>query len=413
MLKTNKTSNAKDKPKSPLRKFINIAILILLCTGVPFLIAEIFMTVMEPYLFKGFFQYDPQLGFRVNPETPATNQYGFNDKDYPLEKPAGNYRIVVIGDSYSWAGDLDGNYTAILENQFMQHYGNPNVEVINAGFPMADPPMYLGMLEKYGLQFNPDLVILGFFVGNDLHTPVNQKRIVLNDTFIDIDRRKEMKIFGYPIIGQSRVWMFVQQRYRIFQEQIKLQQAQQESQGNFQLGEVAIAQESPAPSNQASEVQEAPPIYSEETFLEIERWKLEINNLPSYEAGNFDPQFQYSLDAVVEMSKILQENNIPFLVALYPSEYQVDRTLAKKIFDAYELDESNYDLELPQKVVINTLKEHKIDYLDMLKPFQDAGKEDVLYLLRDTHWNLAGNQLAADILFDRLQPEIDRELSNP
>lgn len=395
-----KTTKIKERRKLNFRKVVNWGFLGFLWIGVPWLTAEVFMIVAEPYLFKGFFQYDPDLGFRVNPDTPGTNQYGFNDRDYPLEKAPGVYRIVVIGDSFSWAGDLDGNYTAILEKKFEQHYGAPKVEVINVGFPMADPPMYLGMLKKYGLKFHPDLVVLGFFVGNDLHTPVNQKRIVLNDTFIDVDRTKEVKLFGYPLIGQSRVWLFLQQRYRMFQEQLKLQQAQQQNQGKFELIEGAVAQESPTPNPSP----EPPSLYSEETFLEIERWKLEINNIADYQAGKFTPQFEYSLQAVVEMSNILEEQNIPFLVAIYPSEYQIDRTLASKIFTAYELNPENYDLELPQKVVIETLEAHGIDYLDMLEPFQEAGKDEVLYILRDTHWNLKGNQLAANLLFQRLKP---------
>lgn len=397
MLKANKT---KERQKLNGRKFIHWGLLGFLWIGVPWLTAELFMIVTEPYLFKGFFQYDPDLGFRVNPDAPGTNAYGFNDRDYPLEKTPGNYRIVVIGDSYSWAGNLDGNYTAILEKQFEAHYGSPKVDVINVGFPMADPPMYLGMLKKYGLKFNPDLVVLGFFVGNDLHTPVNQKRIVLNDTFIDVDRTKEVKLFGYPLIGQSRVWLFLQQRYRVFQEQLKLQEAQQQNQGKLELIEGAVAQETPTPSPSP----EPPPMYSEETFLEIERWKLEINHIADYQGGKFTPQFEYSLQAVVEMAEILKAENIPFLVAIYPSEYQVNSTLAEKIFTAYQLNPEDYDLELPQKVVIETLKAHGIDYLDMLEPFQEAGKEEVLYLLRDTHWNLKGNQLAANLLFNRLQP---------
>jgi hypothetical protein len=401
-----KKTKMKGWTKLKFRKLIHWGFLGFLWIGVPWLSAELFMIVAEPYLFKGFFQYDPDLGFRVNPDTPGTNQYGFNDRDYPLEKEPGNYRIVVIGDSYSWAGNLDGNYTAILEKQFEDYYGAPKVDVINVGFPMADPPMYLGMLKKYGLMFHPDLVVLGFFVGNDLHTPVNQKRIVLNDTFIDIDRTKEVKIFGYPLIAQSRVWLFLQQRYRIFQEQLKLQQAQQQSQGQFELMEGAVAQETPAPNPSP----DPPPMYSEETFLEIERWKLEINHIADYEAGKFTPQFEYSLQAVVEMAEILKEKNIPFVVAIYPSEYQINPTLGEKIFTTYQLNPEDYYLELPQKVVIETLKAHGIDYLDMLDPFQEAGKEKVLYLLRDTHWNLTGNQLAANLLFNRLKPQVDEQL---
>ena len=49
------------------------------------------MIVLEPYLFKGLYEYDPDLGFRVRAYYPIdqgtiTNKFGFNDDDYPLQK---------------------------------------------------------------------------------------------------------------------------------------------------------------------------------------------------------------------------------------------------------------------------------------------------------------------------------------
>jgi hypothetical protein len=58
-----------------------------------------------------FYEYDADLGFRVRPYTNDSNAFGFNDRDYPLQKPAGHFRIVVLGDSFSWAGGKDKNYT--------------------------------------------------------------------------------------------------------------------------------------------------------------------------------------------------------------------------------------------------------------------------------------------------------------
>ena len=52
---------------------------------------ELLMIVLEPYLFKGLYEYDPDLGFRVRAYYPVdqgtiTNKFGFNDDDYPLKK---------------------------------------------------------------------------------------------------------------------------------------------------------------------------------------------------------------------------------------------------------------------------------------------------------------------------------------
>ena len=79
------------------------------------------MIVLEPYLFKGLYEYDPDLGFRVRAYYPIdqgtiTNKFGFNDDDYPLQKTPGIYKIWVVGDSFGWAGGREGNYTAILSD---------------------------------------------------------------------------------------------------------------------------------------------------------------------------------------------------------------------------------------------------------------------------------------------------------
>ena len=121
--------------------------------------------------------------------------------------------MVIVGDSFNWAGGLEGNYTTLLENQLAQTPGLPPVEVINAGYPMTHAGEQLIMLQKFGLQYQPDVVILGIFVGNDfIDADPYRKRIVVNDTQIDIDKRKEIQIFGYPIIFKSRLWMFIEQK---------------------------------------------------------------------------------------------------------------------------------------------------------------------------------------------------------
>src|SRR5262245_6156278 len=94
------------------------AMLLLFCwLVIPYVLVEISMIVLEPYLFKGFYQYDPDIGFRVRPNGEGTNQFGFNDRDYPLRREPGTFRILVLGDSFGWAGGKDGNYTALLEEK--------------------------------------------------------------------------------------------------------------------------------------------------------------------------------------------------------------------------------------------------------------------------------------------------------
>ena len=154
------------------KKLSQFSLRIFLWLILPLICVEILMIVLEPYLFKGFYEYDPDLGFRVRAYYPMdqgtiTNKFGFNDDDYPLQKTPGIYKILVVGDSFGWAGGREGNYTAILERQLENHCGYHRIDVINSGYLMTQTAEQLVMLKKYGLQYHPDLVILGFFVGND------------------------------------------------------------------------------------------------------------------------------------------------------------------------------------------------------------------------------------------------------
>ncbi|MDE5069539.1 MAG: hypothetical protein O4752_10470 [Trichodesmium sp. St4_bin8_1] len=108
------------------------------------------MIFFEPYLFKGLYQYDPDLGFRVRPYMNGNNQFGFNDRDYPLEKNQNKFRLLVVSDSFNWAGGKEGNYTALLEKKFDSYFGKSQVEVINVGYPGTHTGEQLAMLKKFG-----------------------------------------------------------------------------------------------------------------------------------------------------------------------------------------------------------------------------------------------------------------------
>ncbi len=144
---------------------------------------ELAMIVFEPLLFRGFYQYDPDLGFRVRPHAGGSNRFGFNDRDYPLHKPAGAYRVMVLGDSFNWAGGRRGNYATLLEQTLQARFGAEQVELINAGYPMTHTAEQLKLLRKFGMRLEPDLLVLAFFMGIGFYDADPQrKRIVVNDT---------------------------------------------------------------------------------------------------------------------------------------------------------------------------------------------------------------------------------------
>ena len=373
------------------KKLSQFSLRIFLWLILPLICVEILMIVLEPYLFKGLYEYDPDLGFRVRAYYPIdqgtiTNKFGFNDNDYPLQKTPGIYRILVVGDSFGWAGGREGNYTAILERQLENHYGYHRIDVINAGYLMTQTAEQLVMLKKYGLQYHPDLVILGFFVGNDfIDGNPNRKRIVVNDLYIDIDKRREHIILGYPIVFQSRLLLYVKQKYKIFTELRKAERVK--------------------PSGSLSQEERGP--LSDGTFLDLERARLEFFNINSARKGRFQKNINYILQSIAEMDGLLKSRNIKFIVAIYPDVFQINKNLLKVIFERFRLRMEDYDLDLAQNILKSFLQSKDISYIDLTDRFRSEGQENDLYVLRDSHWNRLGNQLAANILFESLVKRLD------
>ena len=359
-----------------LRLMVFPTIITLLCL----LLLEIFMIVMEPYLYKGFFQYDPDLGYRVRPYVSGTNRFGFNDRDYPLQRDSNTFRILVVGDSFNWAGGLEGNYAALLERKFEEYYGGHRVDIINAGYPGTHTAEQLAMLRKYGLQYNPDLVFLGFFAGNDfIDAGPNRKRIIVNGTYLDIDKRHEITVLGYPIVDKSRLLHFVKQKYKVYRE---LARARRERQ-----------------TSDHKPVQEKGGTFSEETFLTIERLRLEFCNVEQHRAKAFDDRIQCIFQSISQMKDLLDTHHIQFVVGIYPDEFQVNGDLLDRVFKKFDLRREDYDIELMQRILKEYLESEQIPFIDFLEAFRTKGRETRLYLLRDTHWNDAGHELAADIMF--------------
>jgi acetyltransferase AlgX (SGNH hydrolase-like protein) len=362
----------------------------LTCSVIFILISlEFLMIVFEPYLFKGFLQYDPDLGFRMRPNFPSfdgtlTNEFGFNDRDYPHQKTPGTFRIEVVGDSFSWAGGRDGNYTALLERMFEHRDGAHLVDVVNTGYPMTHTGEELAMLRKYGLQYNPDMVVLGFFVGNDfLEADPDRKRIIVNGLYIDISKSHEHIVFGYPIIPQSRLLLFIQQKYLIYQEAKKA-------------------------AKETQDPQKPQATFAEDTYLQLENARLQFFNTSASRAQNLQANVDLIFHSITEMDALLKSRSIKLVVAIYPDEFQVNESLRKAVFDKFKLRPEDYDLNLAQNLLKSFLESKGIPFIDLSDRFRAEGQKRDLYLLRDTHWNSAGNQLAADMLFDYLDKRVPK-----
>jgi hypothetical protein len=80
-------------------------------------------------------------------------------------------RILAIGDSFTFGYGVEDaeTYPARLQHHLYASGGDKQFEVINAGSAAGYyPDTYYLYLKEVGLQLKPDLIILGFFIGNDI-----------------------------------------------------------------------------------------------------------------------------------------------------------------------------------------------------------------------------------------------------
>ncbi|MEI8348688.1 MAG: hypothetical protein WCI77_00905 [Candidatus Omnitrophota bacterium] len=78
----------------------------------------------------------------------------------------------------------------------------------------------------------------------------------------------------------------------------------------------------------------------------------------------------------------------------------------EQIYRKYNLKREEYDINLMQKILKDFLDAEGIAYMDLSDEFSAEGQKGSLYKLRDTHWNEAGNILAAEIIFKCLVKKI-------
>jgi hypothetical protein len=156
--------------------------LILLGALFGFILGEVAVR-LSPLAKTQFFTYDSGRGWSLKPNARGwqrkegvayfqVNSAGLHDREHPLPKPFGTYRIAVVGDSYAEARQVSQsqNFCAVMERKLAEcpALKGRAAEVINFGVDSYSTAQELITLRDHVWRYQPDLVILEVFVGNDL-----------------------------------------------------------------------------------------------------------------------------------------------------------------------------------------------------------------------------------------------------
>jgi hypothetical protein len=150
-------------------------------------LGEIFLRVVPMGKFQSFpfRQYDPNIGIGLIPNKTVhhnkgcfqglveTNNYGMRDRARTLDKPPGEFRIAMLGDSVVEGVHVQPDEVVNIQLEKILRGKGYNAEVLNFGVEGIGTTQELLIYKEKVRQFHPDLVLLTF-TSND----------VMNNSFV-------------------------------------------------------------------------------------------------------------------------------------------------------------------------------------------------------------------------------------
>ncbi len=131
-----------------------------------------------------FHTADRDLGWKLKPGVSGewngegasfvqVNKDGLRDREHTKTKPPNTLRVAVLGDSFTEAihVPIEQTFWSKLERKLGNCdavKGRKKVEVINFGVQGYGTAQQLMMLRKKVWDYSPDIVVLAFFIGNDV-----------------------------------------------------------------------------------------------------------------------------------------------------------------------------------------------------------------------------------------------------
>jgi lysophospholipase L1-like esterase len=311
----------------------------------------LFMT-LEP----GFNGYLKEAEFRVG---VSINSLGYRQPEFdPLK--GSQLRILVVGDSFTFGYGVEESegYVRVLEQELNALAPAKDIEVINTGVPAWWTDAYYLYLKTRGLDLEPDVVLLGLFMGNDIDArdaryaiwpELDAEGLPLATTSerVRIDNghrvRTEWRVrWKIPVLRNSHVFQLLYSSGKNIGRALN-------------------------PKIQAATLYT--PSYSAETQAVIERVKMLIE----------------------AMARLCDERGVRFVVAMIPEKNQV--------YPDPDALSQGLDFTKPQRLFSQYFADKGIAYFDLLPAVREAAAtvpDGELYYSKDSHFTRTGYRVAGE-----------------
>lgn len=377
---------------SKVKNFLLTGTVFILATFLSIIIAEgLLRIVLSPgdYLAPER-MYDEILGMVIVPESAGHDSWGFRNKFIPEAAD-----IVTIGDSHTYGFNVSANDS--WPKKLEQLCSDRVYSLALGGY---GPAQYHYLMENKALKLNPQLIIVGFYFGNDL---ADAYKSIYNKTYWkhmrnpDISIRLESSLDKKSTGGREsrkfveplRVWLgghsvfFRLLSFHLF-DKIRLLETKIMLKEN---GKVTFIKQ---------------PEFGVNTIINP-YIQSDLLNLDDY---RIKEGLRITLELFNQMNTVCSEKGIDFLVLMIPTKESI---YAEYIENNRNLANSeSIDLLLMNERKANGImktffQEHNLDYLDVLTPLSKSSREKQIFFSNDdTHPNRLGYEVIAEAINDYL-----------
>jgi lysophospholipase L1-like esterase len=290
--------------------------------------------------------------------TVTANELGFPGAVYPAHKQPGTIRILTTGDAFTSAEGVDTNlaWPHLLENNLAAQLPDNQVEVLNFAITGYGPNQYTAVVETFAPVYQPDLIIIGFFV-NDY-----------GDVLISNEEFQQSIGFGLPAPNSFHITSrLMHLRHfvdiRLFEPLTHALRGEPDPYGYF-LG----------------------------YFITLER------NRPEFEVTGRD----LVTDRLKKIKTVADQQGAQVVIVMIPAPVQVCESseLAYYPSNVDLTDSTRYDLDLPQRLTHELAEALEIEYYDLRPILQSI--EQCPYQPRNSHWTAAGHRAVSIYLTEVL-----------
>ena len=289
-----------------------------------------------------------------------TNSVGMRDQEHDVDKAPGVYRILVLGDSFMEANQVEFKdaFVSLLKQQLKDATGTP-IEVINASVSGWGTDDELTYLIREGNKYRPDLVLVAMTLHND----------VSDNLLEEYHEFKNGRIQERPVSLVSRPSYFI----------LKVKEWMA---SHSHLYHVMLR------ASRASWVS------SEARNLESHVGSL-LRRMP-------DDRIRMGWEMTTQLLEKLKQTadsvNARVAVALLPLSVQVYQESLNSFLASNGLKEADIDLFKPQEAMKVIGEDVGVSIIDLYPVFRDtkAACRCELFVQNDGHWNKLGHQIAAE-----------------